>query len=85
MYKTCVQHDNLASESSSIAKSLQCVLTRSDVFTVPGPRNFQYLLVFDQTLCQNVTKVMNLIGCCLALFFFFNEVDIETQMYFLKV
>ena len=78
-----MQHDNLASESSSIAKSLQCVLTRSDVFA--GPRNFQFLLVFDQTLCQNVTNVMNLIGCCLALFFFFNEVDIETQMYFLKV
>ena len=31
MYKTCVQHDNLASESSSIAKSLQCVLTKSAV------------------------------------------------------
>ena len=84
VYKTCMQHDNLASESSSIAKSLQCVLTRSDVFT--GPRNLQFLLVFYQTLCQNVTKVMNLIGCCLALFFFFfNEVDIETQMCFLKV
>ena len=63
VYKTCVQHDNLASESSSIAKSLQCVLTKSDVFA--GPRNFQYLLVFDQTLCQNVTKVLNLTGCML--------------------
>ena len=63
VYKTCVQHDNLASESSSIAKSLQCVLTRSDVFA--GPRNLQFLLVFDQTLCQNVTKVLNLTGCML--------------------
>ena len=63
VYKTCVQHDNLASESSSIAKSLQCVLTKSDVFA--GPRNLQFLLVFDQTLCQNVTKVLNLTGCML--------------------
>ena len=63
MYKTCVQHDDLASESSSIAKSLQCVLTRSDVFI--APRNLQFLLVFDQTLCQNVTKVLNLTGCIL--------------------
>ena len=60
VYKTCVQRDNLASESSSIDKSLQCVLTRSDVFT--GPPNLQFLLVFDQTLCQNVAKVLNLTG-----------------------
>ena len=65
VYKTCVglQHDIFASENSSIAKSLQCVLTRSDVFT--GPPNFQFLLVFDQTLCQTITKVLNLIGCML--------------------
>ena len=69
VYKTCVQHDNLASESSSIAKSLQCVLTRSDVFA--GPRNLHFLLVFDQTLCQNVTKVFILLGCILTLFGFF--------------
>ena len=42
---------------------LQCVLTRSDVFT--GPPNLQFLLVFDQTLCQNLTKVLNLTGCML--------------------
>ena len=60
VHKTCVQHDNLASECSSIAKSLQCVLTRSDVFT--GPPNFQFLLVFDQKLSKNITKVLNLIG-----------------------
>ena len=36
-YKTCVQHDNLASESSSTPKVCS-VLTRSDVFA--GPRDF---------------------------------------------
>ena len=60
MYETCVQYDNVALECSSIAKSLQCVLTRSDVFT--GPRNFQFLVVFDQKLCKNIKKVLNLIG-----------------------
>ena len=67
-----MQYDNVVSESSSIAESLQCVLTRSDVFA--GPRNFQFLVVFDQKLWKNIKIVLNLLGFMLfiiALHFFF--------------
>ena len=79
-----MRYDNVASESSPIAKSLQCVLARSGVFT--SPPNFQFLVVFDQKLCKNIKKVLNLIWFMLFSFvlhfvFYLNQSDIEMQIF----